>query len=527
MRERSNSGPAKPSPVVVDGRVDEAKLHELLEHAAEYPELDFKRTLDLSSKSTKDGLSFVKDVLSMTNSSHGGYLIIGATEDGKPAHGSVPINPAHFDSASLKDKVSAFVADHVSIASKVHDVEDHSIALVYVASPSDKVPHMTTKEGKLGNGVIVHKGAIYTRQGTQNVIANSNDLRRLLAPFRTAALDEGRAHVDELIRTLTQTLAGTAGGVPMLIDSDMAAFTEALRSNLNYDNMKQIEGFVRSARRRTTFRTGGESRADRLRVLDKLALIAIETCNNPESPAFVAAMKALAKSYNSTGFNNDYSTRITDSLELEQARHFIDVLARVYLIGAAAVREDNLSSVRAAAMVPAQVGNDPLSAYSSWIRHGIVYASRTNLLNSDSDTRTLLAMARQLGHDVPELVTGESADLTDGESDALLNDVTSFDIMWCIAAAAATTAGNENYEMYTSFASVNPRRGEAILTRIATDSNARNALSPETTDADFARALDHVLELARTESHKYFTFWSRAKDIPAVSRFIQTHKESA
>ncbi|MGP5704172.1 AlbA family DNA-binding domain-containing protein, partial [Glutamicibacter arilaitensis] len=148
MSHETGREAVKLSPVVVDARVDSAKLRELLDLASEYPELDFKKTLDLSSNSTKDNLSFIKDALSMSNSTHGGYLVIGATEDGKPAHDCSPIDPAHFDSAILKDKVSAYVADHVSIASKIHLVEGRSIALIYVGPPSDKIPHVTTKEGK-------------------------------------------------------------------------------------------------------------------------------------------------------------------------------------------------------------------------------------------------------------------------------------------------------------------------------------------------------------------------------------------
>lgn len=526
MSDTLNSGPSKPSPVVVDARVDETKLRELLGHAAEYPELDFKQTMDLGKKSIKDNLDFVKDALSMSNSTHGGYLIIGATGDGTPAHGSEPINPAHFDSAILKDKVSTYVADHVSIVSKIHMVEDRNIALIYVAPPSDGIPHMTVQEGRYDRGIIIRKGTIYTRQGTQNVIASSNDLRRLLTPFRTAAFEEGRSHVDDLIRTLTQTLAGTAGGVPMLIDSDMPSFTGALRSNLNFDNEKQIVGFVRSSRRRVAFQVGADARVDRLQVLNKLALVAIETCHQPESEAFSSAIKALEKSYNSTGFANVHSTNIVDSAQIEMTRHFIDVLARVYLIGAAAVREDNFLTVRTTSMVPVRSGTDAYSRYSSWIRHGITYASRANLLSSESDTRTLLAVARQLGHDIPELVSGTSTELTDNDSDNLLNDLTSFDIMWCLAAAASTTTGNETYEMYTSFASVNPRRGESVLTRITTEPEVRKTLAPSASDTDFARALDHVLELARSESHSYNTFWSRAKDIPAVSEFINNYKDN-
>ena len=53
--------------IVVDGRTDEEKLIELLGTGAEETALDFKATLDLSKKSSKNALEFVKDAVAMGN----------------------------------------------------------------------------------------------------------------------------------------------------------------------------------------------------------------------------------------------------------------------------------------------------------------------------------------------------------------------------------------------------------------------------------------------------------------------------
>lgn len=522
MSEEHSSAAEKLSPVVVDRHVHREKLLELLEVAAEHPELDFKKTTDLGKNSKKSNLDFVKDALAMSNSTRGGYLVFGADDKGQPAHDCAPINPAHFDSAMLTEKVSAYVTGHVEIRSQVHTIDGRDHALVYIAPPSDGVPHMTTKEGPDGNRMIIPKGVIFTRQGTKNVIADSADLRRLLGPFRDSAIAEGRAHVDELIRTLTHTLSGTAGGVPMLLDADMSGFTESLHSNLNSGNEKQIEGFLRAARRDIRFTPGEDARSHRLQVLDKLALVTIETVSAPEDPLFTSTLEILERSYNSTGFTDIYSTQISNPSDVSKVRHFIDVLTRIYLIGAAAVRENSPTAVRMVAMVPSLTDNE---TFPSWIRHGIVYASRANLLpdTSAAGGGTLIALARQLAHDVPELAVGVVQPPDQGGLDLLLSDLATFDVMWCIAAVAANEEGDAIRAMYPSFASVEEKHGYVILKQIATDAAMRRNLAPSADDRDFARALDEVLNLAASESFKYNTFWSSARSMPAVREFVAQH----
>ena len=72
--------------IVVDGRTDKEKLFELLNAGGECDELDFKETLDLSNK--LDALDFIKDAVSMCNRYPGGYIIVGADNDGRPSASS-------------------------------------------------------------------------------------------------------------------------------------------------------------------------------------------------------------------------------------------------------------------------------------------------------------------------------------------------------------------------------------------------------------------------------------------------------
>lgn len=93
--------------IVVDGRTDSEKLKELLNAGAECSELDFKETLELRDK--VDELHFVKDAVAMFNRYPGGYLVIGATNDGKPSKRSQEMDWGQFDGARLADKISKYV----------------------------------------------------------------------------------------------------------------------------------------------------------------------------------------------------------------------------------------------------------------------------------------------------------------------------------------------------------------------------------------------------------------------------------
>lgn len=86
------------SVVSIDGNINSEKLTELLNSGAEIDALDFKATCDLTKGKAK--VDFVKDCAAMANLPTGGYIVIGAYEDGRPAVNEDPIK-GNFDSAPL------------------------------------------------------------------------------------------------------------------------------------------------------------------------------------------------------------------------------------------------------------------------------------------------------------------------------------------------------------------------------------------------------------------------------------------
>ena len=132
--------------IIVDGRTDKEKLLELLQTGGECNELDFKETLDFSKK--LDELDFVKDAVSMFNRYPGGYIIVGANEDGTPSKLSARTDWSAFDGAVLTDKIRKYVAAPLTAISQCHEVAGHTYCLICFLSPEGGLPVPFSSSGK-------------------------------------------------------------------------------------------------------------------------------------------------------------------------------------------------------------------------------------------------------------------------------------------------------------------------------------------------------------------------------------------
>ncbi|MGN6814673.1 MAG: AlbA family DNA-binding domain-containing protein [Solirubrobacterales bacterium] len=120
------------SPVVVDGRVSDEKLSELLRFQAEYRDLDYKSACDPST--TRDLVELAKDVGAMQV--FGGYILIGVDGDGALSGGLDQTEPRLFDEASLTSQLQKYLpVPH--LACRLVERDGHKIAIIWVgANPS-------------------------------------------------------------------------------------------------------------------------------------------------------------------------------------------------------------------------------------------------------------------------------------------------------------------------------------------------------------------------------------------------------
>jgi hypothetical protein len=509
--------------VVTDGRVDREKLDELLLLGAEHEALDFKRTLDLGKESRKDGLSFVRDCLAMASLPGGGYLIVGVEDNGSLALTHTPIVPAHFDSASLMQKVRNFIDQPLAIVSAVHVIEvtgvAHSVALVYVPTSPSGLPLPVTRNGEYTDErsnrsvSMLRLGEVVIREGTSTTHLAHRHWQRLLASYTDQVKAEARKDIDDLIRSVVESggIALSTSGPPLVLEMDDSAFGLALmsasRAQIRAVLSQATDAGVASAR-------GFES--DLPRALDKIAIVGAFAVTHSKRKLLDAVVTAFLHVYAAAPRPSPYSVPLTYPADVATATLWREVVMRVMAVGAAAVRAENWRAVRVLGLVPFEDERDGFK-FPSWIRHALVYASRANVVSSDGVLRggLLLSMVRQymLEHpavrpDVPVFAGGAQEELPPTSIDSLLDSACQFDFLWCVA-AAVELPDDPSVAFYTNCAAFNQARWEPAITLVNTNALARMNLTADASDDAIDVAVAVVLGAAHVEARRLDGTWRR------------------
>ncbi|WP_193510174.1 helix-turn-helix domain-containing protein [Cryobacterium sp. BB736] len=519
------------SPVVVDGRLDREKLLELLAIGAEHDELDFKSTLDL--KVAKHRLGFVLDIVAMMNAA-GGFIVLGAHDNGKPAHDQPPLDPTQFDSAALGALVARHIAAQPRVTSQVHEVDERALVLVHVAPSLSGLPVIISKVGEYDSQdgktrkTVFQQGVIYTREGTRNVAASDVHWDALLSRYRVKLAADAREGADMLIRRFVESLGPASPGAPalppLLLEMDPESFVEALRQHIDAGSDTTVHRFLREARRAANYQPDADP-FERDATLDKLALAGIEAMRTGRRELFEAVIAALHRVYESGGPVNEYSTTILSVFEVPIAEHWRNVLVRVWLIGAAAERERDWTSLASLARRPVDLGSG--EQYPSWLRHGIVFASRARLFADENHGGALiLSMARDYATEVETLADDVLLRDAIDPGDELLDSLARFDILWCLVMAVGAD-DDLSYRLYPSAAALNQERANVALRMVATKPEIRQQLVPRSTDEEWAVALRSVLELAVTQSRNHGTFWRGVNGVRELHAFLNANPGSA
>jgi hypothetical protein len=156
------------SPVVIDGIASDEKLAELLGWQTEYPELDYKRAFDVTSK---EGLvEFVKDVCAFQVL--GGYIVGGVDGHGVSTGEMDGVNPKLFDEASLTPKCEKYLPQPLEIRSRVLKRDGHDVVLIFIGRHPNGYAIFRTDgvyKKKSGKDYIAFRaGDSYWRNGTRS-----------------------------------------------------------------------------------------------------------------------------------------------------------------------------------------------------------------------------------------------------------------------------------------------------------------------------------------------------------------------
>lgn len=508
------------SQVVVDGRLNREKLDELLRLAAEHPELDFKRSLDLKEPHHRLGL--VKDIIALANTGTGGYIVIGANEDGTAARDHAPVDASRFDSADLAQAVARHVISAPIVSSQSHEVEGWTFVLIHVAPSASGLPCLINKSGEYqtakGMKVVLQEGVLYLREGTRTVTATDAHWTMLLSRYRGAVIAEAREGIDTLIRKVVEGMGENVGGrqlVALALEMDDETFAEALEPYLDTaDGQRRLRRFVRAARPDIGAANSDESA--RANALNKFAVVAIQAVLADAPETFEEVIKTLHDAYGASveGHDGDYSPA-------PRAAYWLDVVLRLICIGAAALREEAWWAI-----VPL-VNRRGNSSHPVWIRHALVQASRAGLLSGGTrEDALMLVKARALASAHPALcpdlrdvnAVGEGEEFANG--DLLLNSMCRFDFTWCVVARLLHPADGDSMLFYPSCAALFQDRTQPIIVRFATSEELRQSVFPGQDDAAWADALGRVLHVAEQQSHHSGGWWHGADYDERVKAFV-------
>ncbi|RNH93503.1 ATP-binding protein [Micromonospora aurantiaca] len=495
--------------------------------------LDFKSTLDLNRRTSKDSLEFIKDCIAMGNLATGGYIVIGVDGRGRPAHDQPPVDVRQFDSADLRSRIAKYVEAPVHILSQAHEVDSRTIVLVYVQPNADGLPVPVSTIGQYsrdggGSVVVFNEGEVLLREGTSNVRLRYGHWNDLLGRYRDRVRQEARQDIDALVRGLIDTLrgAGTTGGpsVPLLLEMEEDVFADAVVASLEAASTVRIKQFVNNAVATVTAAVAvPDARSEQ--ALDKLGVIATQAIQYDRLDVFNIAIDGLYRAY------KPVHVGLAGVASGDIARHWLNTLLRLFAIGSFAVRQQSWRFLPSLVFKPIEVQSNHV--YVTWLKHGQVFAARANLLlSADGIERggQLLSLARDLTARHPALHPDIPASLVDttgtlSQSDPLLNSLCQFDLWWCIM--AQTRAARENASaFYPSCAALHQFRAQPALNMVATNEAVRREVFGTTTDAVIASALVTVVESATVQAMHYGGFWTGINESLAVQKYVHSHLPS-
>lgn len=511
--------------VVVDGRVSDEKLAELLDLQAEQPQLDYKRVIDLSS--TRSLVELAKDVGAMQLL--GGYIIGGVDDRGVPTgEMNDGCDVRLFDESRLTPRLLRYLPEPLTVRTRVAMREGNTMVMVCVLPhPNGYAVFHTDGQYERANGkpvIAFRAGEIWWRDGTRSVRMSQVGFEEIILRRLGLAKSEWMDEQQELRRSERDEIAaGYAGrdlaraplgsltlGLPT--DELKTAVLELLRTDDRVALLHLLKDVVPRA---ASAIDRDEIDSELGPLLDRLAALATLALEYEQSELFTRITRVFAEIYAwPLGPHDDqrfgFSTRI-DPAE-RGPRVFLAVIERVYGIGALAVRLRRWGAVREIAVQRPERVDD---YWPNWLRHALTMASRAGHLRENQGEReveiSLLTRAAQVVENEPEL----RPDTADNET--ILTSLVQFDLLANLAAIddADTTDGKA---FYTNWARFREDRVLPIASRLLVDAELRRAIVRERSDAELAAAFLAVGEMAHKEGVRYNGFWGW--DRTPVGQFI-------
>lgn len=496
--------------MAVEPLVSREQLAELLAAGHESLHLDYKRSCDL--KDTRAVVELAKDVAAMQVA--GGHLVIGADDQGRPVPPGVSAEQlAAFDEANLRPKLAKWIPEPFEIRTASHQIEDCTIAVIYVAPRSDGFCILKA-DGNFGppdeQRSVFRAGEVFVRHGTSNDRWRQADIDQILANIVAARKEQWRAELrDDLVQL------GIAHDAQRLIDGpvenftwrlDTASFDSATVELLRRGDDIALQRMLHEATADAAGLLDADDHDELTTVIGRVASVAAQALTYRRPEWFRRSLDTVHAIYQH-GFDDNRLPRH----DVRPEPLWLIIVEHLLGLGALAVRTADWAAVRA---ITLRAPGEREDWYRSWLRHGLTMASRANMLDPAGRGGSLVVRAAGRVAALPAL----RPDLPAAEDQAFTS-ICQFDLLAALTTIADTQAINDS-DWYTNFARFYSSRSEPAVERLLTDELMRDALFP-LPDQDLAVALRALSRHARNEGMRY-SGWSGFEGAQ-VREFLDQH----
>jgi hypothetical protein len=505
------------SPIVLDGIVSDEKLSELLALGTEYPELDFKGTLDLATK--HDQVELAKDVGAMQV--RGGYIVVGAKSDGTLTGELDGVNLSRFDEAMLTPMMLKWLPEPLELRARATERDGHKVIVLYVGRhPSGCA--IFRADGIHGDEetVVFREGDVFWRDGTRSVRMSQQGLEEVIRcridSAKDAWMDEQRdiRRREQIEYEAASKGSGSLG--PVNLDLDQAGLNAAVLELVRRDDdiaLRHLLNEVMTRARGVIDR--GKIDAELNDLLDRLTCLAATFLTYKQETWFERVIDTFARIYSMPVGEGD-STRYAYGVSIDPKefapRVWLAIIERIFGLGALAVREENWEIVRTLTLQQPR----RLDMYErNWIRYTITMAARAHHFQQQKDGRTIEVSLIMLARAVTARLECLRQDGLDEDDDELITSLAEFDVLADIVAIDDSGEPDGRY-FYPNFARFESQRVIPVISRLLSDAAMRETLFKGTNE-QLAFALNVIGRLASNEGMRFFGFagWS-----PEVDAFI-------
>lgn len=490
--------------IPIDERTDSERLGILLSIGHECTRLDYKEVIDLSKKNKEERVKFAKDIVSMANHYPGGYIVIGATDDGKPSAIADQNNWDLFDAAVLNQLLGQYIDTSVTIISQPQDYDDHKYCVICVKAPNNGYIIPFAKEGAFSkNGkpkeTVFRAGDITRRVNAQNVIVKFSDWPEILAHHDEQVRKGERKVIDDLMRRVTAALSEHGKLPPLELGMPEEAVAKALHECFTQNGIAQVRRFMSQVK--------SQLDAEQTSIYD-LAAIACYAALYKNSEVLNDVLDALYDHYRKYAFPNVENQRMTD------------IAVVLYVIGSAVVRSKMWDVISPMVNRPGIYQKQ----YASWLRFAQVMASDSVLNKSGREGLLITAALERIRTNV--LLRPDSPPDSDWSQieDMYLDSLCSFDFLYCACVFMEGEGGGQAYPGCSRFYG---KRTRGVLVDMLTNTGGmRDRLLTKPITSESVEALKELFGRMQREALRYNGWFADGMMSDAFDRFLQEFSQA-